>query len=153
ALVDQVARSDDTKAAAHALENLSAREQAFLSAGDKALLGTSRTLASFLPQAAVPAVRARLRAMFGHLLVVADDRELTTHIAATLAAGHRINFTIPGEPAGGEREGRTRANAVVELLKRPDVDYVSVNPSSLVSQISPWDLPGEVERASERLRG
>src|SRR5699024_10408003 len=39
-----------------------------------------------------------------------------------------------------------------ELLERDDVDYVSIKVSSLVSQISPWDTPGTVERCLERLR-
>lgn len=151
--LDQVVRPEDPAAAARALERLRPGEAAFLGAGDKAFLGASRTLASYLPQVVVPAARARIRSLVGHLVVDADDRALTTHIASTLAAGHRINFNLLGEEVLGEREARTRVNAVIDLLKRPDVDYVSVNVSSLVSQISPWDLPGEVDRVAQRLRG
>ena len=49
-------------------------------------------------------------------------------------------------------EARARAARTRALLERPDVDYVSIKVSSLVSQITTWDTAGTVDRVLERLR-
>ncbi len=151
-VVDQVARPEDSAAAASALSSLPTRGATFLNGLDRALLGAGKALAPYLPTVVVPAARARLRSMVGHLLIDADERALTHHITSTLARGYRLNLNLLGEAVLGEREARAHTTAVVELLKRVDVDYVSVKVSSLVSQINPWDLEGETERVADRLR-
>lgn len=150
--VDRVARPEDPAAAARALDSLDTRNAGFLGALDRGLLGTGRVLAPYLPKIIVPAARSRLRALVGHLVVDADDQSLTRHIASMLATGYRLNLNLLGEAVLGEREARSRTKRTIELLQRPDVDYVSVKVSSLVSQINPWDLTWGSERVVERLR-
>ena len=150
--VDRVARPEDPAAAARALDSLDIRNASFLGALDRGLLGTGRALAPYLPKLVVPAARSRLWALVGHLIVDADEESLTRHIASMLATGYRLNLNLLGEAVLGEREARSRTNRTIALLQRPDVDYVSVKVSSLVSQINPWDLTEGSNRVIERLR-
>lgn len=149
--VDRVARPQDSRAAGRALTSLTPNNATFLGPVDKALLTAGSGLATYAPSLVVPLARARLRALVGHLVVDAAPNHLTRHIANTLARGHRLNLSLLGEEILGERQARQHLQDVIELLRRPDVDYVSVKVSSLVSQINPWDLEKEAMRVSERL--
>ncbi len=151
--VDRVARPEDDKAAANALSQITAADAAsFLGPVDRGLLGLGATVARIAPKVVVPAARARMKQMVGHLLVDAHDPTLGRHLAAAREDGFRLNINLLGEAVLGEDEAASRTRRTRELLERGDVDYVSIKASSLVSQISAWDTPGTVERCVERLR-
>ncbi|OJX97920.1 MAG: aldehyde dehydrogenase [Micrococcales bacterium 73-15] len=153
AFVDRVARPEDPRVAARELAALPAAATAgFLSPLDRVLLALGRVAAPVAPGVVVPAARARLRRLVGHLVVDSADRKLTAHLARAREAGYRLNLNLLGEAVLGEREAASRVARTVDLLRRPDVDYVSIKLSSLVSQVSTWDTPGTVARAVERLR-
>ena len=40
----------------------------------------------------------------------------------------------------------------LDTLAQPDVDYVSVKVSAVVSQLNPWDFDGSMQRVAEALR-
>ncbi len=61
--------------------------------------------------------------------------------------------TCLGEAVLGEAEADRRLARTSALLDQPDVDYVSVKVSSVVSQIDPWDHDEAARRVVERLRG
>ncbi len=151
--VDRVARPEDDRVAANALSRITASDAAsFLGPVDRGLLGLGATVARIAPKVVVPAARARMKQMVGHLLVDARDPKLGRHLAAAREDGFRLNINLLGEAVLGEDEAATRTRRTRELLERPDVDYVSIKASSLVSQISVWDTAGTVERCVERLR-
>ena len=153
AFVDRVARPEDTRVAAAELAALPvAGASTFLTPVDRALLGLGRRLAPLLPAVVVPAARIRLRQLVGHLVVDAADPGFSRHMARARAAGYRLNINLLGEAVLGEAEARSRVERTMKLLERPDVDYVSLKVSALVSQISTWDTPGTVGRVLERLR-
>ncbi len=109
-------------------------------------------MAGLVPGVVVPAARARLRQLVGHLVVDAADRALGAHLARARADGYRLNINLLGEAVLGEREAASRVRRTIDLVGRPDVDYVSIKVSSLVSQISTWDTPGTLARVRRRLR-
>ncbi|MEL4358054.1 MULTISPECIES: bifunctional proline dehydrogenase/L-glutamate gamma-semialdehyde dehydrogenase [unclassified Luteococcus] len=151
--VDRVARPEDVRVAARELSRISAADAAgFLGRTDRGLLGAGSLAARVSPQLVVPVARKRLRQLVGHLVVDAQDPALAKHLAASRADGFRLNINLLGELVLGEAEAQSRADRTLALLQRPDVDYVSIKVSSLVSQISTWDLEGTVERCLERLR-
>lgn len=153
AFVDRVARPEDTRVAAKELADLPAADAAaFLSPADRLLFAAGQRLAPVMPDVVVPAARARLRQLVGHLVVDAADGALTRHLKRSRQAGYRLNINLLGEAVLGEREAASRAERTIALVQRPDVDYVSIKVSSLVSHISAWDLKGTVSRAVERLR-
>ncbi|TNU75792.1 aldehyde dehydrogenase family protein [Miniimonas arenae] len=152
AFVDEVARPEDTTVAARALADLdAAAASAFLTPVDRAMFAVGQRVAPLAPSLVVPLARARLRQLVGHLVVDAD-RGLAGHMARARAAGYRLNVNLLGEAVLGEAEAASRVERTIALVRRPDVDYVSIKVSSLVSQISTWDTPGTVARVLERLR-
>jgi RHH-type proline utilization regulon transcriptional repressor/proline dehydrogenase/delta 1-pyrroline-5-carboxylate dehydrogenase len=97
----------------------------------------------------VPAARARLRSLVGHL--VADADHLHTHLAATRAQGYALNVNLLGEAVLGHREARERLERTLALVRRPDVDYISIKVSSVAAQLVTWDLPGSRDRVVRTL--
>ncbi|MDR0366324.1 MAG: bifunctional proline dehydrogenase/L-glutamate gamma-semialdehyde dehydrogenase, partial [Bifidobacteriaceae bacterium] len=154
AFVDRVARPDDNATAARALKKLAASGNVpdFISAPDRLATKFGGWLAPAAPALAMPVARARLRQMVGHLVVDAADGPLTKHIAAARAAGYRLNLNLLGEAVLGEREANKRLERTIQLVQRPDVDYISIKVSSLASQLITWDRAGSVERILEHLR-
>ena len=151
--VDRVARPEDDRVAANALSTITASDaSSFLGTLDRGLLGLGSLAARIAPSVVVPAARARMKQMVGHLLVDARDPRLGRHLATAREDGFRLNINLLGEAVLGEEEAASRTERTRELLERPDVDYVSIKVSSLVSQISTWDTAGTVERCLERLR-
>ena len=151
--VDEVARPEDPYVAAKVLSTLTAGDAgAFLGRVDRSLLGLGAKVARLAPPVVVPIARARLRQIVGHLVVDADDPALARHLTKARAEGFRLNVNLLGEAVLGEHEAASRAERTRQILARPDVDYVSIKVSSLVSQISTWDSEGTVDRVLDRLR-
>jgi len=152
--VDRVARPADDHAAARELARLAgpgAPLPSFLGGADRALLRTGAVLAPRAPRVVVPLARRRLRALVGHLIVDAGGRGLTRRLQEARDEGFRLNLNLLGEAVLGEDEADRRLERTMELLRRDDVDYVSVKASSVASQLVPWDLEGSRDRLVERL--
>lgn len=151
--VDRVARPEDDAVAARELSHLTTKNaSSFLDTGDRALLGLGAKVAQLAPSLVVPLARTRLKQMVGHLVGDSHDPSLKKHLAQARAEGFRLNVNLLGEAVLGEHEAASRTERVTDLLRRDDVDYVSIKVSSLVSQISTWDHDGTVEHCLERLR-
>ncbi|WP_166849979.1 bifunctional proline dehydrogenase/L-glutamate gamma-semialdehyde dehydrogenase [Isoptericola sp. BMS4] len=150
--VDDVARPHDVGAAAKALARLGkdAGSASFLSPVDRTLFKVGAAVAPTLPSVVVPAARIRLRQLVGHLVADAG-KGLTAHLARTRAEGYTLNVNLLGEAVLGEQEAQARLQRTIDLVRRPDVDYVSVKVSSVAAQLVTWDLDGSRERVVERL--
>ncbi|GAB2467758.1 proline dehydrogenase family protein [Promicromonospora xylanilytica] len=150
--VDDVARPQDTQVAAKALARLGkqAGSATFLSPADRALFRAGALAAPLFPGIVVPAARARLRQLVGHLVADAGSG-LTAHLARTRAEGYTLNVNLLGEAVLGEEEAAARLARTIALVERPDVDYVSVKVSSVAAQLVTWDLEGSRDRVVERL--
>ena len=57
-----------------------------------------------------------------------------------------------GEAVLGEREADERLERVLEMMRRAEINYVSVKLSSVVSQIITLDRDGSLERVAQRMR-
>ncbi|QJW36063.1 proline dehydrogenase family protein [Cellulosimicrobium protaetiae] len=151
--VDDVARPQDVHVAARALGRLgelAGSAGSFLGPVDRTLLRVGAGVAPVLPRVVVPAARVRLRQLVGHLVADAG-RGLGPHLARTRAEGYALNVNLLGEAVLGESEADARLERTLALVRRPDVDYVSVKVSSVASQLVTWDLDGSCERVVERL--
>ena len=89
--------------------------------------------------------------MVGPLVVDARPAKLGPAIAKIRESGARLNLNLLGEAVLGEDEARRRLDGIHELIRRPDVDYVSVKVSAIVSHISMWAFDEVVESVVERL--
>ncbi|MBO0693696.1 MAG: bifunctional proline dehydrogenase/L-glutamate gamma-semialdehyde dehydrogenase, partial [Acidimicrobiaceae bacterium] len=153
ALTDEVIRIRDPKRAARSLRDLVGSTPAgFLGPADRLSLAAGAALAERLPRVVMPLVRARVRAELSGFVIDAEPDRLARHIARRRADGVRLNLNVLGEAVLGETEAAARTQAVVDLLSRPDVDYVSVKVSSVCSQLNVVAFEEEVERVAVRVR-
>ncbi|MEM9651352.1 MAG: bifunctional proline dehydrogenase/L-glutamate gamma-semialdehyde dehydrogenase [Actinomycetota bacterium] len=146
--VDRVIRPDDNRVAADQLSRLVDEEALpeFLSSVDRMLLRAGARLGPILPGLVMPLARRRMRSLIGHLIVDSDSRAMRRHLGKRRDAGFRLNVNQLGEAVLGDREATRRQDEALRLLAEPDVDYVSVKVSSIVSQLNEWDFDGCVDR-------
>ncbi|NOX30798.1 MAG: bifunctional proline dehydrogenase/L-glutamate gamma-semialdehyde dehydrogenase, partial [Actinobacteria bacterium] len=152
--VDRVVRPEDNRVAAQQLSKLvnTQRLPDFLSAMDKLLLRAGARVGGFAPSIVMPLARRRMRSLVGHLIVDAADEAITAHLGERRGQGYRLNVNLLGEAVLGEQEAGRRRTEVERFLRQPDVDYVSVKVSSVVSQLNYWDFERCVERVVKALR-
>ena len=108
-------------------------------------------MAPVLPSPVVPIARRVLREMVGHLVVDARPDKLGPAIAAIRESGAKLNLNLLGEAVLGEEEALRRLEGIHALIRRPDVDYVSVKVSAIASHISMWAFDEVVDKVVERL--
>ncbi|WP_218683545.1 proline dehydrogenase family protein, partial [Microbacterium sp. BF1] len=99
----------------------------------------------------VPIARRVLRDMVGHLVVDARPAKLGAAIERIRANGSRLNLNLLGEAVLGETEARRRLDGIHALIRRPDVDYVSVKVSAIISHLSMWAFDEVVDEVVARL--
>ena len=151
--VDRVIRPEDPAVAAGQLASLvaEARLPAFLSPLDRLLLRLGARLGPRMPRLVMPVAQRRMRALVGHLVVDSEPERLSAHLEARAAQGYSLNVSMLGEAVLGEAEAKRRHQEVFDTLAQPDVDYVSVKVSAVVSQLNPWDFDGSLDRIGEAL--
>ena len=151
-LADRVLRPVDGRSAAAQLEAVASGDLDGLSSLDSALLRLAGRSARVLPCPVVPLVGTRLRYETGQLIFPAEGPLLRRHLAWLRARGRRPNLNLLGEAVLGAGEAARRASEVEALLRRPDVDCVSVKVSAVAAGLSLLDFEGSVARAGEPLR-
>ncbi|WP_243076519.1 bifunctional proline dehydrogenase/L-glutamate gamma-semialdehyde dehydrogenase [Microbacterium sp. SS28] len=149
--VDGVMRPESLSAAASTLHRIAPLVPEFLPWWLRGAVQAGGALAPVLPTPVVPIARRVLREMVGHLVVDARPEKLGPAIAALREGGARLNLNLLGEAVLGEREALRRLEGIHDLIRRPDVDYVSVKVSAVTSRISMWAFDEVVEQVVERL--
>lgn len=154
AFVDQVARPEDNATAARQLTKITGGSSVpgFLSSLDRAAMRLGGALAERLPGIVMPVARRRMRQLVGHLVLDSEGSALRDLLSDARSRGRQLNLNLLGEAVLGEREANRRLQDTMDLLRDPNVDYVSVKASSVVSQLNPWDFDGSVDRLVETLR-
>ena len=149
--VDRVARPEDNRTAANALRKLHGAPD-FLGRLNQTALQLGGIVGPRLPNVVMPVARARLRQMVGHLVLDADGKALDKLLDRAAEEGTQLNLNLLGEAVLGDEEAARRAERTLALITNPKVTYVSVKASSLVAQLNPWDLEGNLVRLKEQLR-
>ncbi|MEW2006071.1 proline dehydrogenase family protein [Microbacterium sp. NPDC079208] len=149
--VDGVMRPESLTAAAAQLRRIAPIVPEFLPWYLRSAVRLGGGVAPVLPTPVVPIARRALREMVGHLVVDARPTKLGPAIEKLRESGSRLNLNLLGEAVLGEAEAQRRLDGIHELIRRPDVDYVSVKVSAIVSRISMWGFDEVVERVVDRL--
>lgn len=149
--VDGVMRPESAAAAASQLNRVAPLVPEFLPWYLRAAVRTGGALAPVLPVPIVPISRRVLREMVSHLIVDARPEKLGKAIARIRATGARLNLNLLGEAVLGEQEAQRRLDGIHDLIRRDDVDYVSVKVSAILSRISMWAFDDVVADVVERL--
>jgi len=152
-LTDEVLRLDRERAAAERFGSLVAGGVPRSVGRVNAVLMRAGSLAGrMVPFAVMPLVRRRILAETHGLVVPADDASLTRHLRERADDGTRQNLNLLGEAILSDAEANRRVERVVELLHRPDVDYVSVKISSLCALVDVFAFEHSVDRIAVALR-
>ncbi|MET0297591.1 MAG: proline dehydrogenase family protein, partial [Microbacterium sp.] len=149
--VDGVMRPESLAAAASNLQRVAPLVPDFLPWYLRSAVHVGGSMAKALPTPVVPIARRVLREMVGHLVVDARPEKLGPAIAALRESGARLNLNLLGEAVLGEGEALRRLDGIHELIRRPDVDYVSVKVSAIASHISMWAFDEVVDKVVDRL--
>ena len=149
--VDGVMRPESLAAAASNLNRVAPLVPKFLPWYLRGAVQVGGAVAPVLPSPVVPIARRVLREMVGHLVVDARPDKLGPAIAKIRENGAKLNLNLLGEAVLGEQEALRRLDGIHELIRRPDVDYVSVKVSAIASHISMWAFDEVVDKVVERL--
>ncbi|MFG6402913.1 proline dehydrogenase family protein [Microbacterium sp. P04] len=149
--IDGVMRPESLAAAATRLNRIAPLVPDFLPWYLRGAVYAGGAVAPVLPMPVVPIARRALREMVGHLVVDARPEKLGPALAALREGGARLNVNLLGEAVLGEKEAQRRLEGIHDLIRRPDVDYVSVKVSAIMSHISMWAFDDLVEQVVERL--
>ncbi|WOQ69929.1 bifunctional proline dehydrogenase/L-glutamate gamma-semialdehyde dehydrogenase [Microbacterium limosum] len=149
--VDGVMRPESLVAAASTLHRVAPLVPEFLPWYLRGAVRIGGAVAPALPAPVVPIARRVLREMVGHLVVDARPDRLGPAIAKIREGGARLNLNLLGEAVLGEKEAARRLDGIHELIRRPDVDYVSVKVSAIAGRIAPWAFPETVDDVVARL--
>ncbi|MED6047050.1 bifunctional proline dehydrogenase/L-glutamate gamma-semialdehyde dehydrogenase [Rothia kristinae] len=149
--VDGVIRPEDDAAAGHNLGRLAPIVPKFLPWHLRAAVRAGGLVAPKASWPTIPLARRALREMVGHLIVDARDEKLSPAIEHLTAGGNKLNINLLGEAVLGDAEAERRLRETERLLRRDDVDYVSVKVSAVSGPHAPWSFDEVVDTAVRRL--
>jgi RHH-type proline utilization regulon transcriptional repressor/proline dehydrogenase/delta 1-pyrroline-5-carboxylate dehydrogenase len=154
--VDGVMRPESSAAAASNLHRIAPLAPGFLPWYLRGVVRAGGGIAPALPVPTVPIARRVLREMVGHLIVDARPEKLGAALESIRyrtdgSAAPRLNLNLLGEAVLGEAEAKRRLDGIHDLIRRDDVDYVSVKVSAIMSRISMWAFDDVVDEVVKRL--
>ncbi|WP_415273679.1 bifunctional proline dehydrogenase/L-glutamate gamma-semialdehyde dehydrogenase [Aquiluna sp. Uisw_065] len=149
--VDGVIRPESLRVAARNLYRLRKITPKFLPWILRAMVSLGANLARPFPWIVIPIARKVLRSFVEHLVIDATPTKLSRSISRLSRQGSTLNVNLLGEAVLGSKEADRRLQKVKDVLSRPDVDYVSVKVSAIVSPHSPWSFDETVSDVIERL--
>jgi len=120
----------------------------FNTVGLKLIAAISRVI----PKPVLFAVHTQVKLLSKGIILPAESKKLSRQIKRRAKKGIRLNINVLGEAVLGEDEANERFEQVMQMMARPEVDYVSVKLSSVASQIISLDRKGTLDRVSEKLR-
>jgi len=120
----------------------------FNTVGLKLIAAISRVI----PKPVLFAVHTQVKLLSKGIILPAESKKLSRQIKKRAKKGIRLNINVLGEAVLGEDEANERFERVMQMMARPEVDYVSVKLSSVASQIISLDRKGTLDRVSEKLR-
>jgi len=150
--VDATIRPRDRQVAARNLAALAAQPVPFLTPMLRIGLRIAGVAAPVAPWLVIPVARAVVRTLVSHLVLDARPRRLARGLARISRHGTAVNLNLLGEAVLGVDAARQRRDGIIALIRRPDVDYVSLKVSSVVAPHSPWGFDAAVSAISDELR-
>ena len=152
-LTDEVMRIHATKQAvtifARAAKKASMRGFGFFNSVGLHFL---RWISKVLPRVVIALVHGRVRSLSKGLILPYEVDGLTKVLRRREKQNIRLNINVLGEAVLGQHEADSRFKQILEMISRPDVDYISVKLSAVVAQMVTIDHAGSLAKVCERLR-
>lgn len=149
--VDGIIRPEDQRIAARTFQQLSSRNIGFIPWYLRAPFKIGGAVAPLAPHLVMPLVKRTFAMLVGDLVVDVSDAKLGPAIARLKEGGARLNMNLLGEAVLGDEEADRRLTDTMQLLKRDDVDYVSLKVSAVTGPHQPWAYDEVVTRAVNAL--
>lgn len=111
-----------------------------------------RWISKIVPGIVIKIVHQRVRTFSKGMILPFEVEGLTKILRRRTKDGIRLNINVLGEAVLGQHEADTRFKQILEMIARPDVDYISVKLSAVVAQMVTIDQAGSLAKVSERLR-
>ncbi|WP_430866715.1 proline dehydrogenase family protein [Demequina aurantiaca] len=137
-VVDGVVRPEDLRVAARELIRASKDAGLHLPRPMAFMTKVGAAVARVAPVLTVRIARRFIRGLVGHLVVDARPGKLSASLRRLRAGGVQLNVNLLGEAVLGKREAQRRVEATLELIRNPDVDYVSIKVSAAIAPHSVW---------------
>lgn len=141
-LTDQVMRIHEPARSARRLHDLTGDGLPdSLGLVDRLGLKTLGLLAPLAPKTSQRLVSWRVDRSTSDVILPADDPQFARYLERRKSEGFRLNVNILGEAILGDQEADERARRVENVIRRPDVDYVSVKISAVCANLDvlAWD--------------
>jgi RHH-type proline utilization regulon transcriptional repressor/proline dehydrogenase/delta 1-pyrroline-5-carboxylate dehydrogenase len=152
-LTDEVMRIDSVKSSINIFRRAAAKASVegfgvINAAGLKFLAASSR----LAPATVINAVARQIRHLSKDLILPYEEAPLEKHLQRRQRDDIALNINVLGEAVLGEREAEERLERVLEMVRRPEINYISVKLSSVVSQIITIDRIGSLDRVATKMR-
>ena len=137
-MTDQTFRSEKPRRAVDQLTHILDAQGVprYFSPIDKALIRGFQSFGGYLPGVAVPLIKEKMRAETANVILPAEEKHLSGHLAKRRESGLRMNVNLLGEAMLGEGEAERRLDAYLEALRNPEIESISVKVSTIFSQLS-----------------
>jgi RHH-type proline utilization regulon transcriptional repressor/proline dehydrogenase/delta 1-pyrroline-5-carboxylate dehydrogenase len=151
-LTDQVLRIRDRKRAAERLHDLTdAGVPASLGGIDRLGLATLGKVAPAMPWVSEQAVDWRIGKDTADVILAAEEPAFSKYVRRRTGEGFRVNLNLLGEAILGNDEAEARCSKVLDRIRRPDVDYVSVKISAICANLDVLAEEDSLARIEEQL--
>ena len=154
AMTDASFRSHDPKAIVehfqHLLQLYGTPE--FLDLPKRLALQAFRSFGHFFPKIATQSLLKLLRKETQEVILPGEENLLIKHLILRKKEGVRINLNRLGEAILGEAEALARLQMLIDDLKNPHIEVISVKISSIFSQINLLAHDSTLAILKERLR-
>jgi len=153
ALSDEVLRIKSKKHASKILFKISKNASVYGFGLFNALaLRLAGVVGLIFPKLVLGAVMLHVKQISKEIILSSNKEKLKRHIRKRSDISANLNINVLGEAVLGEEEANLRFEKTIEMMRREEVNYVSVKISSICSQIITVDHQGTVERVVEKLR-
>ncbi len=152
-MTDQAFRSHSSRRAANQLIHILDVQGVprFFGTFDRVMLRGFQSFGSFLPGAAMPMVKEKMREETANVVLPAEPEHLTPHLETRREGGLRMNVNYLGEALLGEKDARRRLDGYLAALQIPEIEVISVKISTIYSQLVPIARERSIEILAERL--
>lgn len=118
---------------------------------EQKLIGIFQSLGYLFPNISIPMMRKRIAGVAENVVFVKSSTTFEKHVALRRLEGISLNINLIGEALMGEGEAEERIEKYRQLLRDPNVDYVSVKISTIYSQIDSLAYEKTLEVLRQRL--
>ncbi len=154
-LMDQSFRTKNNKRVADQITYLFDKYgmASFFTTPERFLVYLFLNVGVYLPDISIPLFINRIREDTKTVVIKGEEKYFNAHLQKRANEGTRVNVNLIGEVVLGEEEAKSRMLKYLELLKNPNVNYISIKISTLFSQINPLSYEDTVDTLVERLSG